>query len=44
MAMACCVRINSALIRARAIIMPENTKYMMPIFLWSRLVIHPVHI
>ncbi len=43
MAAACCVRISTASISARVSITPAITMYMMPIFLWSRLVNHSVH-
>ena len=42
-AKACCVRINTASISARLSITPAITMYIMPIFLWSRLVNHSVH-
>ncbi len=42
MAIACCVRISTASIKARLSITAASTTYMMPIFLWSRLVNHSV--
>ena len=40
---ACCARISTASISARASITKASTTYMMPIFLWSELVSHSDH-
>ena len=42
-ATACCIRIRTASMSARVSITNASAMYMMPIFLWSRLVNHSDH-